>query len=198
MELMENANPADFLAPCASIDFDHPEVNETAISLRRATPTQTAQACFEFVRDQILHSSDHQLDPVTCRASAVLRHQTGFCYAKSHLLAALLRANQIPAGLCYQRLTIADDQPQFCLHGLNAIHLPEFGWYRVDPRGNRPGVNSQFSPPVEKLAFAVVHPGEQDLPTIYARPLQRVVTCLNKYRDWQEVCDNLPDLDATL
>ena len=77
-------------------------------------PVEVARACFEFVRDQIKHSWDFQLNPVTCRASDVLKHGTGYCYAKSHLLAALLRANRIPAGLCYQRLTVANDVPPFC------------------------------------------------------------------------------------
>ena len=80
------------------------------------------------------------MNPVTCRASDVLKYRTGYCFAKSHLLAALLRANQIPAGLCYQRLTIdhppvqgsIDTNPPHTLHGLNAVLLPEFGWYRMD------------------------------------------------------------------
>ena len=84
---------------------------------------------------------------VTCRASDVLAARTGFCYAKSHLLAALLRANGIPAALCYQRLSIDGQGPPFCLHGLNAVHLPEHGWYRIDARGNKPGVDAQFTPP---------------------------------------------------
>jgi hypothetical protein len=41
----------------------------------------------------------------------------------------------------------------FCLHGLNAIYLKNFGWYRVDARGDKEGVNAQFNPPYEKLAF---------------------------------------------
>ena len=43
----------------------------------------------------------------------------------------------------------------YTLHGLNAILLPEIGWYRVDPRGNRAGVNAQFIPPQEQLAFEI-------------------------------------------
>lgn len=34
-------------------------------------------------------------------ASDVLKHRTGYCYSKNHLLAALLRVNKIPTGLCY-------------------------------------------------------------------------------------------------
>ena len=76
---------------------------------------EIAQRCFEFVRDEIKHSCDYKLNHVTCRASEVLKHRTGYCYAKSHLLAAILRANKIPAGLCYQRLMMTD-KTSFCIH----------------------------------------------------------------------------------
>jgi transglutaminase-like putative cysteine protease len=36
---------------------------------------------------------------------------------------------------------------------LNALYLPDYGWYRVDARGNKPGVAAEFCPPTEKLAF---------------------------------------------
>ncbi|MGY8770308.1 MAG: transglutaminase-like domain-containing protein [Pirellulales bacterium] len=154
-----------------------------------------AKACFEFVRDEIKHSWDYQLNPVTCKASDVLEHGTGYCYAKSHLLAALLRANKIPAGLCYQRLTITGDIPPFCLHGLNAVYLETHGWYRIDARGNNPNVNAQFCPPQEQLAFPIITPGESDLPEIWAEPLQLVIETLETYSTYQEVADNLPDVD---
>jgi len=94
-----------FLAASTYIDFDTPEVRATARRLAQggASELEVARACFEFVRDEIRHSSDFRLNPVTCKASDVLRHGTGYCYAKSHLLAALLRANGIPAGLCARR-----------------------------------------------------------------------------------------------
>jgi transglutaminase-like putative cysteine protease len=94
------------------------------LSLGLHHPVAISKACFKDVRE-IKHSNDYRLNPVTCRASEVLEHKTGYCYAKSHLLAALLRANNIPAGICYQRLTIKNDQPPFCLHGLNAVNLPD-------------------------------------------------------------------------
>ncbi|HRJ51562.1 MAG TPA: transglutaminase family protein [Candidatus Thiothrix moscowensis] len=176
------------------IDWQHPEVLATATALAAGleSPPAIAQTCFEFVRDQIKHSWDYRLNPVTCKASDVLRFGTGFCYAKSHLLAALLRANGIPAGLCYQRLTITDEPP-FCLHGLNAVYLPEYGWYRLDARGNKRGVNAAFCPPLEKLAFPILHPGEQDLPGIWAEPLPVVVDVLERYLTVEQVAENLPD-----
>lgn len=95
-----------YLSRSRYIDFDDEQVKACATALVRnaASELDVVARCFAFVRDEIRHSSDFKLNPVTCKASDVLRHRTGFCYAKSHLLAALLRANGIPAGLCYQRL----------------------------------------------------------------------------------------------
>src|SRR5690606_15516280 len=114
----------------------------------------------------------------TCKASDVLKHGTGYCYAKSHLLAALLRATGIPAGLCYQRLTISNDVPPFSLHGLNAIYIQQFGWHRIDARGNKPGVDARFCPPIEKLAFSIAADGDADLPEIWSEPLPVAVRVL--------------------
>lgn len=186
----------EYLKPGKYVNSDHPDVVKKALALSNGVDDSLAiaRACFEFVRDEIKHSWDYKLNPVTCKASDVLKYGTGYCYAKSHLLAALLRANQIPAGLCYQRLSISNDAPPFCLHGLNAVFLEPFGWYRIDARGNKPGVSAQFSPPVEKLAFPLLTEGEADLPDIHAEPLQAVVDVLEQYDDYLQVSNNLPDM----
>lgn len=187
----------DYLESSDYIDWQTPEITAKAKELATGLtePELIAKQCFEFVRDKIKHSWDFQANPVTCKASDVLAHGTGYCYAKSHLLAALLRANNIPAGLCYQRLTIENDQPPFCLHGLNAVYLESYGWYRIDPRGNKTGVNAEFIPPVEKLAFPIITQGEADLPEIWAKPLPVVVDVLNRYTTYDQVADNLPDVE---
>ena len=188
-------NSSDYLASCEFIDFADPQVTEVAVSLRSECELETAKRCFVFVRDEIKHSADHRLNPVTCKASDVLRNRTGYCYAKSHLLAALMRANNIPAALCYQRLTVEGDSGPHCLHGLNAVYLREIGWYRIDARGNKDDVNAEFTPPAECLAFPIKHPGERDLPGLCAAPLPSVVHCLTHHSDWQSVYDHLPDFD---
>ncbi|NET52452.1 MAG: transglutaminase family protein, partial [Merismopedia sp. SIO2A8] len=132
--------------------------------------------------------------PVTCRASDVLKHRVGYCYAKSHLLAALLRANGIPTGFCYQRLSIDDSGPPYCLHGLNGVHLPDMGWYRIDPRGNRTGINAQFTPPHEQLAFSPQDSEEADFPEVLPDPLPIVIDALQSYERWDVMLQNLPDL----
>lgn len=178
------------------IDFADPQVSEKAAVLARGALSEEAlvEQCFLFVRDQIKHSWDFKLNPVTCRASEVLRHGTGFCYAKSHLLAALLRANGIPTGLCYQRLSVHDAGTPYCLHGLNAVYLQKYGWYRIDARGNKPGVAAEFYPPHEVLAFPIRETAERDLPEIWAEPLPVVTDVLEKHRDVALVFENLPDV----
>jgi len=101
----------EYLKSTKYINHDNSKIIALAKSLSGGLSTQEeiAKACFEWVRDKIKHSVDYKLNPVTCKASDVLKHETGYCYAKSHLLAALLRANKIPAGLSYQRLSINDD-----------------------------------------------------------------------------------------
>ncbi len=185
-----------YLASCECLDWKHQLVLEKAgvIAQGRSGIEEIARACFEYVRDEIKHSNDFQMNPVTYRASEVLEYRTGYCYAKSHLLAALLRANGIPAGLCYQRLTIANNRPPFCLHGLNAVYLPSTGWYRIDARGNKDGVDAQFTPPVERLAYPVLVKGEADLPEIWVQPLLEVRQVLLSCRTYQELAENLPDI----
>ena len=190
-----------YLETSQYIDWHHPVVLEQAKLLagEEIDKEQISKACFKFVRDEIKHSLDYELNPVTCKASDVLKQGTGYCYAKSHLLAALLRANEIPAGLCYQRLTIkssvlSNEKPLFCLHGLNAVYLDQYGWYRVDARGNKSGVRAEFSPPVEQLAYLIVVEGEADLPEIWSEPLPVIVQALENGRDYLEVSENLPDI----
>ncbi len=185
-----------YLKSSEYIDWDHPKVLTHAkyLSHGKFGKVEIAKKCFEFVRDEIKHSWDHRLDPVTCKASDVLAHGTGYCYAKSHLLAALLRANDIPAGLCYQRLTVTD-VPPFCIHGLNAVYLDGLGWYRVDARGNKKGVSAEFSPPDEKLAFPIITPGEADFKEIWSEPLSVVIDVLKSSKSYQDVADNLPDVE---
>lgn len=189
-------NKSPYLAFSEYIDGDHPQVKRKAADLAQGcgSDEDIVRNCFEFVRDAIKHSWDFQLKRVTCRASEVLEHGTGFCYAKSHLLAALLRANGVPTALCYQRLAVGTEGPPFCLHGLNAVHLKNHGWYRLDARGNKPGVDAQFCPPLERLAFPVLSPQERDLPELWAAPLPQVVETLLKHSSVKDVAENLPDI----
>jgi NAD(P)H-dependent FMN reductase len=199
IERAVNSSPAikQYLNSSLYIDSQHSVIVAQATKLADgcADEEEIAKRCFEFVRDEIKHSWDYRLNPVTCKASEVLTYGTGYCYAKSHLLAALLRANGILAGLCYQRLTLEADGSSYCLHGLNAVYLKRYGWYRMDARGNKPGVAAEFCPPLEKLAFTLVDPLEQDLPGILAEPLPAVVKTLTENQTVEQVYGRLPDIE---
>lgn len=58
-----------YLNTSTYINFDHPEVlaNAQELALGCADSEQIAKRCFEFVRDEIKHSCDYRLSPVTCR-----------------------------------------------------------------------------------------------------------------------------------
>ena len=185
-----------FLQESEIIDFSNKEIQNLAKDLAHdcKTDIEIAKNCFNYVRDEIEHSGDCKANITTCKASDVLKHQTGWCYAKSHLLAVLLRFNGIPTGFCYQRLSCSEYKKDiYCLHGLNAIYLKEFGWYRVDARGNKEGVDARFTPPMEKLAFEI-QDNEFDLPKIYEEPLDIIVQTLQKYKTYEEMIDNFPDI----
>jgi transglutaminase-like putative cysteine protease len=187
----------DFLKATDIIDCSHPDIVSTASEIvGDATDDQeVARRCFEWVRDSVRHSSDHQIPVVTCKASDVLKHRAGFCYAKSHLLAALLRARGVPAALCYQRLAFDSTASSFFLHGLVAVHLKRHGWYRVDPRGNKPGVHSDFTPPTERLPYTPTLKGERDVPGRFADAIACVVSTLRQWPTATEVRANLPDFN---
>lgn len=184
----------EFLRATEIVDHEERAVRNLANELAGADPPDVVvERCFHWVRDRIRHSLDHGDQHVTVSASEVLRLRTGMCYAKSHLLAALLRANNIPCGFVYQRLA-QDTQPTtFCLHGLNAVWLAEYGWHRIDARGNRPGIVTRFDPPQEFLAFESSIPGEGLLEEVFADPLPTVVTALQDSSDTSGLCAHLPD-----
>lgn len=185
----------DFLDSSEYIDWESPSVKAKALELSfgLSSDEAVARVCFEFVRDEIKHSVDYQMNVVTLRASEVLEQGTGFCYAKSHLLAALLRANGIPAALCYQRLTVSDGAPPYCLHGINAVRLKQHGWVRIDARGNNENVDAGFRPPMERLAFEIRTEGERDIEGLYAVPIESLVRVLSEYSCVESVLANLPD-----
>ncbi|MEU9482892.1 transglutaminase family protein [Streptomyces decoyicus] len=189
MELIQNTpDISAYLAADEVIDHEHPRVRATAATLSADAPDAYAyaKAAFEFVRDAIPHSQDAGDPRVTWRASDVLAQRTGICYAKAHALVALLRAEGIPAGLCYQKLEV--------IHGLVAVKLPgEERWARQDPRGNKPGVDAQFRLDREQLAFlARPECNELDYPVLFAEPHPVVLQCLREAVDRPHLWQTLP------
>jgi ribosomal protein S18 acetylase RimI-like enzyme len=186
----------EFLEETQIIDFQNKEIFSLAFELAKncKTDEEIAKSCFTYVRDNIHHSGDFKDEITTCKASDVLKYKTGWCYAKSHLLAALLRANGIPTGFCYQRLSCSEYKKDiYCLHGLNAVYLKNHGWYKIDARGNKEGVNAQFTPPHEQLAFKL-EKNEFDIADIYSEPLDVVVEGLTKNKTYDEMINIFPNV----
>ena len=184
--IQETANLSAYLADDDVIDHHHPLVRETAARLADgvADSYEYARAAFEFVRDTIPHSQDSGDPRVTWRASDVLEQGTGICYAKAHALAALLRAEDIPTALCYQKLDV--------VHGLVAVRF-NGAWHRQDPRGNKPGVDAQFSLDGERLAFRPdPKSNELDYPVLYAEPHPAVLGVLQAAPDRPYLWKTLP------
>lgn len=141
---------------------------------------------YEFVRDEVKHSWDVQDKRVTKSATEVLEQGVGICWAKANLLAALLRACGIPAGICYQRLTLGDvPETGFCIHALNAVYIKSLDkWIRLDARGNKEGVDAQFDLKQESLAFHVRKElGEVDYGIVYASPSDKLMQVLEENTD---------------
>lgn len=141
---------------------------------------------YHFVRDEIKHSWDVQDKRVTIKASDVLRERVGICWAKSHLLAALLRANGIPAGICYQRLTLGDTPDTgYCIHALNAVYIKELHkWIRIDARGNKEGIQAEMNLDKEQLAFPIRGEYDEiDYPEIYSEPASITIKVLKENTD---------------
>lgn len=193
----ESDDLSEYLVSDAVVDWQTPAVREKALELTRSLSDEVSRArcLYEWVRDSISHSDDAGLDIVTCTASEVLRHGTGICFAKSHLLAALLRAVSIPAGFCYQVLRLdppVDNEP--VLHGFNALYLATLdSWVRVDARGNTGRINAQFDIKKEQLAFAMDPSADEFIyETIFAAPVSSVVNRLKMYKSRSELWLDLP------
>jgi transglutaminase-like putative cysteine protease len=155
---------------------------------------EKAREIFEWVRDEIPHSRDIDSDLNPCKASEVLKAGTGMCYAKSHLLAALLRAINIPSGFCYQVLRRPAPFTGFVLHGLNGVYMRQLNeWIRLDSRGNTGSIDAQFNIKKEQLAFqANPAKGEFTYEIIYYKPAPDAVDVLSRFASRREMWPNLP------
>ncbi|MFI1765870.1 transglutaminase domain-containing protein [Streptomyces sp. NPDC020800] len=194
MELIQNtADLFAYLAADEAVDHHHPVVRQAAARLAEgvADSYAYARAAYEFVRDAVPHSADAGDPRVTWRASDVLEQRTGICHAKAHALAALLRAEDIPTALCYQRL-MHDDGSGHAVHGLVAVRF-RGAWHRQDPRGNRQGVDAQFSLDGERLAWIPDwKSNEVDYPVLYAEPHPAVLGALQSAPDRSHLWQTLP------
>lgn len=198
MDIILYSNQLDeYLKHDSVIDYDNKSITKLADVLFKKADNEPEfiRNAYEFVRDNISHSADINEDAITCAASEVLKARHGICFAKSHLLAALLRCKSVPAGFCYQKLILDDEtSPVLIYHGLNGVYIKDYKkWIRLDARGNKIGVNAQFSTETEQLAFPIrSEMGETDSFVIYPNPDIAVLEKLRKSKTRTELWENLP------
>ena len=198
MDIVLYSNKIDEYLKCDDvIDYDNEAITELADTLFKKVNNEFdfVRMAYEFVRDNISHSADIKEDRITCAASEVLKAGHGICFAKSHLLAAILRCKSVPTGFCYQKLILDDEEaPVLIYHGLNGVYMKDYQkWIRLDARGNKPGVNAQFSIETEQLAFPVrSNMGEIDSFVVYPNPDRLILEKIKKIKTRTELWDNLP------
>ena len=190
-------NMDEYLKKDDVVNYENVNIIQLADSLwsNADSDVEYIKKAYEFVRDNISHSADINEDMLTCSASEVLEEGHGICFAKSHLLAALLRCKSIPTGFCYQKLILDDETaPILIYHGLNGVYIKEYKmWIRLDARGNKEGVNAQFSLESEQLAFPIrAEKGEEDGFVIYPNPDIKILEKFKNNKTRTELWDDLP------
>jgi len=193
----ESARWQGYVEDTITIDWQTPPVMEKARALASGCldDVSKARSVYTFVRDAIAHTADAGRDELPCRASQVLEAGTGIGFSKSHLLAALLRAVGVPAGFCYQVLRGAAEEHGTLLYGFNGIYLQSLErWVALDARGNRPGLDAEFSIDEPRLAVrAEPLRGEWIYPLIWTRPAAVVVDLLSRNTSLARIAEHIPE-----
>lgn len=188
----------EYLEETKYVDYSSPNVIELAKLLNDKSEDEISliKNTFHYVRDETHHPWDIQDKRVTVSASDVLREGVGVCWAKSNLLAALLRANGIPSGFSYQRLTLGGTPDTgYCIHGLNTVYISSLEkWIRLDARGNTNQIHAEFSLTEEKLAFEATLEGEIDYHDNHSAPDKKLMRILEENDNALEMCFyHMPD-----
>ena len=185
----------EYLKADEIIDFYNLDVKNKAKELKSKNNLNSAKNCFNFVKDEIKHTGDYGCELTTLKASEVLKLGYGWCYAKSHLLCALLRANGIPCGFDYQRLSINDNGEPYSLHGLNTIYLDDYGWFRVDARGDNKNLKTKFIAGEDCYAIKLNPKFEEyNLDLNLTTPYKKVVEALKNNPKSDSLRMNFPDV----
>lgn len=134
--------PEESVGATDVIEADAPAIRELADRVAGDTEgAEAARLLFEWVRDEIRYDMAPDLEGrESWRATATLDRGAGFCQQKAVLLASLLRAHGIPAGIVLQDLLdhkIPQHYVDFIgsqrleLHGLTCAFLGG-RWVRLD------------------------------------------------------------------
>lgn len=201
MQLIQRNQNAAYLQCDSYVDFDNPIVADKALELTRNCKQQIEkiEAIYYFVRDEINHTWDAKDSTITISASQVLELKTGISYSKANLLAALMRANKIYTGFCYQRIKRFSYDDKLALHAMNAVFIEDINrWVRLDARGNNYEFNADFSLNETRLGYNIrPELGEYEFDDLIAVPLPSTMAVLEKSTNAIKMYYNdLPDYDT--
>lgn len=136
-------DPADFLGATDVIDSDSTTIRLLAddIAGDAVDEPSKVKAIFDWVRDEIRYDMGPVLvDRMDWTASVTAHRGYGFCQQKAVLLAALLRARGIPAGIAIESLLDHKIPPHFAeymggqeipVHGYTTVFVDGL-WQRID------------------------------------------------------------------
>lgn len=124
------------------IEADDPRIREVASRVAGdAVGPESVKRLFEWVRDEIAYEMSPEVDSRDVwRATRTLERGYGFCQQKAVLLASLLRARGIPAGIVVQDLLDHKIPPHYVafighqrleVHGLTCAYL-DGRWVLLD------------------------------------------------------------------
>lgn len=137
-------NPADCLQDDEIINHSQNDITTIVSSLTEGVNDtwNIVQRLFDFVRDRIIYDFAPKIEgPEDWQASTILKKGSGFCHQKAILLAAFLRASELPAALVFQEVIdhaiLNSRYEKFLpdgrmpLHALVAVNLND-KWFRLD------------------------------------------------------------------
>jgi len=154
-----------YLKPTFFIDSDSPPIQKYSRDICRGLKSRRdkAIALYYKVRDGIRYDPYHIEDnKAFIRASAVLKRKAGYCVSKAVLLAAVARAQSIPARLGFadvrnhlvtKRLKAMMETDLFMFHGYVEFYL-EDQWVKATPAFNG-SLCSHFN--IKPLEFDGIH-----------------------------------------
>lgn len=185
-----------FLEDTECVDWtDMLVTRETAQAITGCvTDEEKVKAIFEFVRDDISNAMNIDSVALPWTASTTIRAMIGNDDAKAMVLAAMVRALKIPAGFCYQRLTVVDDDSEgHYLHCYNAVYL-DGNWVKLDASGRLGAKDVRFCKIEPDLAFIPrdVY-GEYNILGIFAEPYAPSVDVIRNAGSISDIIFGLPD-----
>jgi hypothetical protein len=157
----------EYLKPTRLCDLDNPKVRDKAKQIIKGceTPKDMALKIFYFVRDTITFGFDY----LDSKASETLKKQRGFCFTKTNLQVALLRAAGIPTRYHFVHLNseVAKNIfPTFIVKKIGAVMTHP--WSECHLSGGWVGCDTTFDSTLFKgiIKKGLWELSEEQLPTI--------------------------------